>query len=292
MEVQRASQIEREGLGSLRAKAWRGVLTEAQYLERNRRLYAHPFGKKMDTFVLKNNKRAIVSSLDSLSIRLLTKEGAHDGNLIANVITPEEERGKGYATELLKLVLRETNHRYSILYSDIGPKFYESFEYVAFPAEVRERPPIVSEAVQSQSLDLPTFISRLHETRRVMLDENDGRVAVLHPDETFFDWHIERYRYFAECVGKKFPEDLFWRLDHGHLCAAFPDFLSKRLDGFWICSECEACVSFLGHQANSFGLLSLRYWGPNSINNSKVAWPMLKSPSSEQLLNSQLCDWW
>ena len=142
----RASLEERESRLRLRAELWRGVLSVEQYCERTRRLYEHPFGQtRIETLVLKNESAQILTSMDVLHVGLLLKRGGGEpveerGTLIASVLTSVSERNKGHATRLLTEYFQANPHASGVLYSDIGPPFYERFGFAAWPTRCRRGP--------------------------------------------------------------------------------------------------------------------------------------------------------
>ena len=298
-----ASPIERERLGALRAEAWGGALTEAQFLERNRRLYQHDYGKnKITTYVLRNDAGAICASMDVLQVPLLYKSGegvlALEGGLIASVITAPRDRRKGYASQLLTQ-FRDQNPNWSgVLYSDIGPPFYERFGFRATLVRVREEPAIVGRSLVS-ALAYDEGVSCLARAKRESLQRAAGPAATLFTDALWLDWHIERYRYFAELSQRVFPAATFYEVSHPeqtHFLFALPNHPYGRLEVLWIaqgCRECEAAVKTL---SGSLGLKKTVWWSEDlSSGSGKTECPMMRlapSFSEPRFVAPQLCDWW
>jgi len=59
---------------------------------------------------------------------------------IGSVVTPEEFRGRGYATELLKrcISLVDKTNAVILLYSDISPHFYEKMGFRILPDQLQK----------------------------------------------------------------------------------------------------------------------------------------------------------
>src|SRR5688572_2936965 len=104
LQLHQGTREDREVLARIRAAAWKGALTETQFLERNTRLYDHEFGKKrIQTLVLKKDTGYICASMDVLSVTLLRNMGTDEpverpGILVASVITAPQDRKSGFAT--------------------------------------------------------------------------------------------------------------------------------------------------------------------------------------------------
>jgi hypothetical protein len=306
-----ATPDEREALAPLRASQWRGVLSVSQFEERNRRLYAHPFGRnRIVTWVLRDSSGRIVSSMDELTIRMAVR-GAEaparfaDGVLIASVITPAEERGRGYCSQLLDAYFSTRQELSGILYSDIGPAFYRRYGFRERPvraAEIAVRPP-PTEASPARSvarnLSLEAFCERLGDLRRQQVDRSAGPGAALAPDPDWLDWQLERYRFFSELRKRRFPRTLFSEAAHPsgpHLFAAVPDFLTSRLEAFWVDPRCALCVGSLHQIAAQNGLQAIRFW--TEVDTSwpgKNECPMVRvggEAGETGFIDPQFCDWW
>src|SRR5688500_771492 len=93
-----ATPPERDAVALWQAEHWRGPRTAEQYVERNRRLAATPFGARaLSTFVLREPSGAPVSSMEALECRISTGDGPRRAYLIGSVVTPPDLRGRGRA---------------------------------------------------------------------------------------------------------------------------------------------------------------------------------------------------
>lgn len=285
-----------------RADAWAGPLTPEQFLGRNRRLYDHPYGREaMQTYGLRDDAGRIVSSLERLEISLLLRDEKEvileeTAGLIASVVTPAAERGKGLATRLLKGFFDARSREPFVLYSDIGPRFYERFGFEAFPTSSLEVPSAPGASESAFPLSLDAFTLALRRARRETVEKAKGEIAVLYPQTRFLDWQLERFRYFAELAGKAFPPTVSWKLSHAdpaHLVSVFPDFLTGKANVFWA-PECETCLAFARDVAHRWGLPTVRYWSRHAgAEGSKPEYPMIRVPGMRPaFLDLQFCDWW
>ncbi len=78
----------------------------------------------------------LVSSLKRYRLAYHTPTGLMPTIGLGAIFTPESERGKGYAGQLIKATLKEAadeGFSGAMLFSDIGAKYYEQFGFRAFP---------------------------------------------------------------------------------------------------------------------------------------------------------------
>src|SRR5205823_3265150 len=105
------------------------------------------------------------------SIRLLVRDAAGNiaerpAGLIASVVTPKELRGKGYATAMLEQYFAANATGSFILYSDVGPAFYERFGFTAFPVGNIEKEAQATDAPdRAEPLSLDEFATALDKVR-------------------------------------------------------------------------------------------------------------------------------
>ena len=87
-------------------------------------------------YVLVDNNQIVCSTI------LIKHPDLNDHVLygIGSVVTPQEFRGIGYATELLRgcISLVDKTNAIILLYSDINPRFYEKFGFRILPAELQK----------------------------------------------------------------------------------------------------------------------------------------------------------
>ena len=133
----------------------------------------------------------------------------------------------------------------------------------------------------------------------MVLDSTSPKAIALYPEETLFDWYVEKYRFYAECATRDFPEDIFWKLEEGNktrFLAALPDWNSQRLDCLWMAPDSERCIRLLHRLATKWDLKKIRYWNREITDPAcHKEWPMLKAPAALEdwaLCDLQLCDWW
>ncbi len=250
-----ATPEEREILTRLRADEWQDRMGVDRYIGRTRRLHAHPFGQKHLRTYRVLEEGIPVSGVDVLeipfSVRQKGKMASVRGALFASAVTRPDARGKGYFSFLLREVMKHEAFPVWMAFSEIDPAFYKPFGYEKFPTWIHTGK---AEAGHSEGVPLSQadFLNLLRAERESITEES---ILPL-PDEEYLDWHLERYRYFAEQAGTRLEVPLFWNLRHGnsdHWMLAAPDFIARRLDGLWV-HDCPECRSFLAHHTARLGL--------------------------------------
>lgn len=305
LRIDLASENERQALWPLRAAAFMGPLSEAQYLGRNRRLFSHRFGReRVQTFVLRNDVARICASMDILQISLLARVGEAGpvelpGILLASVLTAPEDRKNGYATTLISKFFDKAQTASGVLYSDIGPPFYERFGFRATPVRAREIAAVPGAGPPVIPLPFERGVKDLQAIRLSAMAQAPAPSATVLPDAVFLDWHTERFRYFAECAGRSFSASPFWSVAHGevpHLVLAAPNFITDRLEALWVQPGCEQCQAALSGIAASFGLRAVFFWDKSLVSASgKTECPMVRlAEVSGPVLfeDPQYCDSW
>ena len=280
-----------------RAEAWRGPLSVAEFMARNERLYRHRFGAgAIRCWGWKGAGGALVSSMESIRISFWVRErngrlGVRSGGLIASVVTPPEFRGKGYASEMLTAFFERFPDEIFVLYSDIGPPFYERFGFAAFPVQSREQPSEAGDLSKASPLAFDAFLSSLGAERLALQKKERGVSVSVSPEADFFDWQVERYRYYLELVGAAAPESFFWLVE-GVPLALLPDPKGNRLDVLWHRPGHDASLALAQAKGHEWGLARVRWWAPSG--EGKTEWPMLRAPGLEETryTDVQLCDWW
>lgn len=215
---------------------WGAALSLDGYLERERRQLDIPLARRggLTNWILtegegKPDERPILSSCETLKKRCLVrtadgaiKEGWAHG--VASVFTDPQFRGKGYAkTMMAKLAehLRQTEKENpgtavaSILYSDIGKKFYaingwepHASDHVEWPAS--STTPSTSEKLKLVSFDdVPSIVEKdekviYNALTSASASTKPARLAIL-PSLDQIHWHLLRERFVTETLFSKSP---------------------------------------------------------------------------------------
>ena len=132
MKYRKALVTEFDEIYRMGFDAWADEMTEGQYMEacRNSTKY-----QKGQFYVLTNPQGPLLSSL---IIYPFTEFSYGIGSLA----TPPSLRKQGFASALLKDVLRELDLRkvqQVFLYADIAPEFYERFGFQMLPLELQTK---------------------------------------------------------------------------------------------------------------------------------------------------------
>src|SRR5690348_7346079 len=106
--------------------AWGEKLTAEQFVVREERLRAHAWPRAdLTTWFLRDDDGAVLASCETYRMRSFLDGGAGESHGIASVYTEPRLRGRGYATQLMDLVLarvrdeRPAAHA-MLLFSDVG----------------------------------------------------------------------------------------------------------------------------------------------------------------------------
>lgn len=237
-----ANRTEYEQTWRLNAGEWKGFLSDAAYLDRE--LYLGEADLTRDgnatgwiltspNFAInEEGSRPILSSCESLlKNAYLAKNGevkkilAHG---IGSVYCRPEHRGRGYAQRMMKELgakletwqqSKNITNLFSVLYSDIGPKFYAKQGWKAFPSTHISLEPVNDEKYSQRSKNLPgleelstadldtlPMISSLESTL-VDLSKSapDKTFVTFRPDKAHFQWHFMREEFLSEYLGRTFP---------------------------------------------------------------------------------------
>ncbi len=275
--------ISREG-----ATAWRGLLSADQFVQRNLYLHSLPFGKKNIQTLALRKKKTIVASLDLIRVPFLKSSGAVvDGFHIASVIVPEKFRGQGFASELLEGVLKDEPY---ILYSDIGPPFYERLGFRAFPAS-SVLLKVLEGASGAEKVSGGEFISAVQDYRKKSLPPG---CVTRWPIEDWWEWRLARNEIVAKLTGKSKPSHSYWEFPCGHFCSTGDEVLTKVLNVMWLAPGCDVCLESVRRLGSELGAEEIRYWlGRNSSIGGKMEYPMIRFPGEEPgYFDNQLGEWW
>jgi GNAT superfamily N-acetyltransferase len=221
---------ERLKLWTRTAPEWKGVLSTEQYLEESRYLASlqdtrHAALKQEDWILVDKNlpadERHILSSCETFRKRALIRRAG--GSVaettvygIASVFTAPEYRRKGYAKrmmlELRELLMQSWYCSASILYSDIGKKFYSEIGWHPLPSNSHLEFPPVAGTVKATRLFEPDLKELCNEDemmiRKAMSSRaSDGKTRVMIlPDHTHMLWHHVREEFRCEKLFGKFPK--------------------------------------------------------------------------------------
>ncbi|KAI1011063.1 hypothetical protein LB504_002448 [Fusarium proliferatum] len=194
-------------------------------------------------------ERPLLSSCETYNKRAFvrTKDGkARDGTAhgVASVFTFPEYRGKGYARKMLSLIADELKSRqqknegaadFSVLWSDVGPKFYQTVGWEPFKSTYLEFPVTETEPITDSSLkpialdDIPDLADRDEQLLRDRISKSSQVSAAVVPDITTIKWHIHRENFMCKHIFSRTPTV------HGALYTP-PDAPSSRIWALWTCS--------------------------------------------------------
>lgn len=243
----------------LTAPVWAGGLTDAQYLERERRLRQTEHGRLgMQTWLLKLPNDTTLASCETFRLPLL-----HGGALevVASVFVEPALRRSGMASRLLRALVthrRECGLDGLVLFSEVGAKLYERCGFRRRPAPTRRVPA----SADTRTTATPIGRGRLGELidRRNALRE--GGVELL-LNEALVEWHLERARVYAEAFNRPPPDAVgavdgdavaLWAPDHKNdvlriLEISGPD--GANVDGLFAAAAAEAARQ---------GLTTVEHW--------------------------------
>ncbi|KAK2742916.1 hypothetical protein FQN57_005046 [Myotisia sp. PD_48] len=227
----------------INGQGWKGPLTIDQYLGREFHLLKEDMVKDggLSYWILVDRNlppdgRPILSACESIAKRAFL---AHNGNVedvishaVGSVFCRPEHRGRGYASRMLAELARiletwkqEKTARkktmFSVLYSDVGKKFYASYGFKPFPASHYSLPPIPpaqqarSASGRSSNMQVVQDMSR-EDVRRYMCSDamvdqyrqklkemsksSDKALIAYPPDFAHMSWHWARDEYYSQCV--------------------------------------------------------------------------------------------
>ncbi|RVX67653.1 hypothetical protein B0A52_08182 [Exophiala mesophila] len=222
---------------------WKGPLTLEQFLEREVQLQAAELTKdgRITGWILTSSKlppnpdgsRPILASCETILIRgrVSHKGAGHDvqAHGVASVFTRPEHRGRGYAGRMMNdLGIRlETwqstqgaTNAFSVLYSDIGDKFYARHGWKTFESthihletmssrdydDIKASFPPVKDLVATDLLNLPSVASMEQQLDQLSKADPSRPYCAIHPDVEHFAWHHTREEFLAMISGKEAPQ--------------------------------------------------------------------------------------
>lgn len=191
--------------------AWGMRLELEGYLERERRLRAHPWAAaNMVTWLLCDEAGAPLASCESFKMDSLVQRpgGARERGhslAIASVFTEPHLRGRGYASRMMALLverLRQQPGAHStVLYSDVGLGPYARAGYVERPGLDLTFPPAEGDPAQVVDALIPEA-SMAGALAEVPLPDDP---VVIWPSASQLDWHLERERIYTAMLAMRRP---------------------------------------------------------------------------------------
>jgi hypothetical protein len=161
----------------------------------------------MTTWVWTDEADSILASCESFQMKSLlqTAEGGiQEGSTfgIASVLVEPTLRGRGHATRMMRVLMKELQTRplshASLLFSDVGTRLYEQVGYAARPAFDRIFSPEAGDPAEGvdQLID-ESGLSSAFQAVRVPRDP-----FVVWPTAAQLDWHLERERIYSQMLGE------------------------------------------------------------------------------------------
>ncbi|KAE8348657.1 hypothetical protein BDV28DRAFT_81767 [Aspergillus coremiiformis] len=234
-----ASLEERIAALKLNSPAWKGPLDLDAYITRENHLAQQSLTKDgLITWLLvvqgqPEGERTILSSCETYKKKaVLVQNGKVEyvpALSIGSVFCRPEFRGKGYAKRMIQELVMKMDMEpkatnkvpFSLLYSDIGKKFYAQFGWKPYPSAHFSLPPVPKDAYDRAIVrsDLPTARTLVaDDVRRFMCSADvvqkeleilraasqrspSAKVGVI-PDFDHFKWHWAREEYYAELLFK------------------------------------------------------------------------------------------
>lgn len=241
-----ASPEERIQTIKLNSAVWKGSFDVDTYIGRENHLHAQPLTRDgLTSWILVDRQepegqRTILGSCETYrKTAMLAQNGeVHDVNChgVGSVFCRPEFRGKGYAKRMIRelaIMLDKWQDNqalnksdFSILFSDIGKKFYAQFGWKPFPSSHFSLPPISKAEYdlgltgaglpQVETLLAPDVrqymcndqvLSREREVLRLASQNSPGAKVAIIPDFNHFAWHWAREEYCAErlCAEREAP---------------------------------------------------------------------------------------
>lgn len=228
-----ATHEEIDALQHANSDEWKGALNLEQYLRREEHLSQQELTKDggLITWVLvhqqdANGPRQVLCSCETIRKKALA---AKDGKVedvwchgVCSVFCPPEFRGKGYAGRMIaelgrtleRLQVKDNKTAlFSVLYSDIGKKFYAARDWQVFPSSGIPLPanpslgslPTAVRLLKSGDL---AELCELDETilRNRLANSQGGYTVAVIPDILHLSWHHAREDFVAQELYNKRPD--------------------------------------------------------------------------------------
>ncbi|KAK4940840.1 hypothetical protein LTR10_019112 [Elasticomyces elasticus] len=242
LKVEPATPLEYLQTTHLNAEEWKGPLDLQQYLEREEVLQQTDLTKdgRITGWILTsdaipcnpNGTRPIFASCETIQVCAYVAHKGYIQNVqahgIASVFTRSEYRGKGYAARMMVELgkrleswqkLEDLSNAFSVLYSDIGPKFYARHGWKVFPSthihlallgqndydRAKGELPSVEELAMSDLHDIPTVRYVEQRLQEQSTARPNTTFVAIRPDLEHFGWHIARDEFQCQLLGKGHP---------------------------------------------------------------------------------------
>lgn len=249
LELLPATPIEVQQICLLNQDEWRGPLSVEEYLDREDALREQDLTRgTLTCWILTSPKlpanadgsRPVLASCESLlKSAYIARNGKVDQILthgIGSVFTRPQHRGRGYAARMMTELAKQletwqqpegVKGAFSILYSDIGQKFYARFGWKVFPSSHVHLDPVNLEEYESTRKRLTDLIKKgLPEIEDLTAADLDQIPAVVNleqtiqvesaaqptmpflairPDRAHFAWHHAREEFQSKAIGKPEP---------------------------------------------------------------------------------------
>ncbi|KAL4893508.1 hypothetical protein BDV59DRAFT_177516 [Aspergillus ambiguus] len=225
-----ATSQERIASIKLNGTAWQGSLDLDSYLAREELLAQQPLtrGGSLACWILVDRRqpedqRTILSSCETYRKKVWC---AHDGCVsdataygVGSVYCRPEFRGKGYAKRMLQELslkmdtwkMEKTANRplFSVLFSDIGKKFYAQFGWNPFPSSHFALPPVPRDggdftpARDLTAEDIRRYmcsdqvLQKERDLLKVASQKSPGPKVAIAPDFDHYSWHWAREEFYA-----------------------------------------------------------------------------------------------
>jgi GNAT superfamily N-acetyltransferase len=194
-----ASESEQQARDLLTCEVWGTGLSAEQFKERELRLRGHRWAKNtLTSWLWKNADGAVLASCETFSDE--AQIGSRRGTvaMIASVFTEPALRKRGYAEQMLKVVIAkhraDQNCLALALFSEIGTTYYQRLGFWPVPAFDTFFDPR-ADAPQVEWLETP-----LPSPKHPPADQHTLRLSL---SSDRLDWHLERERIYGAALGKK-----------------------------------------------------------------------------------------
>lgn len=221
----------------LNSIAWKGPLDVQTYIARENHLFQQRLTRDgLTCWILVDRrqpegKREILSSCETYKKRALLAYGGQledvPTHAVGSVYCRPEFRGQGYARRMLEELTgkldtwkmeneRRGRSLFTVLFSDIGKKFYAQFGWKPFLSSHISLPPISREEYSKQlpGANLPTaralfaedvrncvcddqMLEKQRELLREISVKSSGAKIAINPDYDHFLWHWAREEFYA-----------------------------------------------------------------------------------------------
>ena len=214
MNLVLAPQPAKRARDKLTHAEWGQQLTEAEFLQREQRLRAHPWSNEnMRTWLLRDDAGEVHASCETFRMdSVLTVAGEPRRGVsfgVASVFTEPAKRGLGHATRMMNDLCARFLHdprkvHAVILFSDVGAKIYQRSGFVARPSAERSFTAGAGDQGEpSEGVDALITEKELSDALASM--QPPAAPFVIWPTALQLDWHLERERIYSELLKRPRP---------------------------------------------------------------------------------------